>query len=99
MRHFGRTAVPQIKVSVLSLRMPNSELKEINKFPSTHYDAMFYVSIGEAWNSFLSTGFDVIGLQRYNFLRNIPSRLCRFCRQARQSIRIAELTVHCKLTS
>ena len=29
---------------------------------------MFYVSIVEAWKSFLSTGNDAIGLQRYNFL-------------------------------
>lgn len=30
---------------------------------------MFYVSVVEAWKSFLSTGNDVIGLQRYNFIR------------------------------
>ena len=43
-------------------------MKEISGLSSTHYNAMFYVSIVEAWKSFLSTGNDAIGLQRYNFL-------------------------------
>ena len=61
-----------------------SELKGILGFSSTHYNAMFYVSIVEAWKSFLSTSFDVIRLQRYNFLCKNSTWLCRFCSRCRR---------------